>query len=197
MRTFVSRNIFHVHLNIMICTSRILRRQKGTFGQIYSKFYINKALVYDLWPQTSEPTAGKHGYSRPRIIIQNNRNIHCAPANVQLKLWKHCLVAPQAAGTELLVAGLAQWVCLECNRWQEKSLHCVQGWGSVYDILPVLCQALTVSMPVVRSVSNFVVCFLVLLSCVRVFPKITMQENVSSCCVSRCSDFSISHRMFC
>lgn len=69
----------------------------------------------------------------------------------------------------------------------------------MYDILPVsvLCEVLTVSMPVVRSVSNFVVCFLVLLSCVRVFPKITMQESVSSCCVLRCSDFSILHRMFC
>jgi len=69
----------------------------------------------------------------------------------------------------------------------------------MFDILPVLvlCEGLTVSMPVVRSVSNFVVCFLVLLSFVRVFPKITMQESVSGCCVSRCSDFSTLHRMFC
>lgn len=69
----------------------------------------------------------------------------------------------------------------------------------MFDILLVLvlCEAFTVSMPVVRSVSNFVVCFLVLLYCVRVFPKITMQVSVSSCCVSRCNDFSTLHGMFC
>ena len=108
-------------------------------------------------------------------------------------------MATYAAATELLVAGLAQCVCFVYDRWQEKSLFCVQGCGAMFDILPVsvLWEALTVSMPVVRSVSNFVVCFLVLLSCVRVFPKITMQENVSGCCVSRCSDFSILHRMIC
>jgi hypothetical protein len=45
------------------------------------------------------------------------------------------------------------------------------------DVLPVsvLCEVLTVLMPAVRSVSNIVICFLVLLSCVRVFPKITMR----------------------
>jgi len=44
MCIFVSRNIFHVHLNIIICTSRILRQQKRTFEQKYSKFYNIKAL---------------------------------------------------------------------------------------------------------------------------------------------------------
>jgi len=114
-----------------------------------------------------------------------------APRELSIELWKHGLVALLAAATELLVAGLAQWVCFVCDRWQEKSLFCVHGCGAMYDILPVrvLCEALTVLMPVVGSVSNFVVCFLVLLSCVRIFPKITMKESVGSCCVSRCSDF--------
>jgi hypothetical protein len=44
MRIFVSRNIIHVHLNIVICTSRI-RQQNRTFEQIYSKFYQRKALT--------------------------------------------------------------------------------------------------------------------------------------------------------
>ena len=70
MRIFVSHNIFHAHLNIMVCTSRTLRQQKRTFMQIYSKFYETKALttafaknfaavttdMFDLWPETSEPT---------------------------------------------------------------------------------------------------------------------------------------------
>jgi len=38
-----------------------------------------------------------------------------------MDLWKG-LVALQAAVTELRVAGLAQWVCFVCDRWQEKSL---------------------------------------------------------------------------
>jgi len=45
MRIFVSPNIFHVHLNIMICTSRILRQQQRTFEQIYSKIYKTVALT--------------------------------------------------------------------------------------------------------------------------------------------------------
>ena len=66
MSIFVSHNILHVHLNT-IYTSRILRQQKQTAEQIYSKFYETKALtstfnknlaepfnhMYDLWPQTS------------------------------------------------------------------------------------------------------------------------------------------------
>jgi hypothetical protein len=31
--------------------------------------------------------------------------------------------APQAAKTELLVAGLAQWVLIVWNRWQEELLY--------------------------------------------------------------------------
>ena len=38
--------------------------------------------------------------------------------------WKQEFVAPQAAATELFVAGLGQWVCIACERWQEKSLLC-------------------------------------------------------------------------
>jgi hypothetical protein len=37
--------------------------------------------------------------------------------------WKHGLVAPQAAATELPVNGLAQCVCSLHDRWQEKSLR--------------------------------------------------------------------------
>jgi hypothetical protein len=37
-------------------------------------------------------------------------------------LWKQGFIAPQATATELLVAGLAQWVYFVCDRWQEKSL---------------------------------------------------------------------------
>ena len=72
MRICVSRNIFHVHLNIIICTSRTLQQQKRTFQQKYSKFYDIKALyttvfehmaelfnhVNNLRPQTSEMTTG-------------------------------------------------------------------------------------------------------------------------------------------
>jgi len=39
-------------------------------------------------------------------------------------LWKQGLVSPQTAATELLVAGLAQWVCFVCDRWQKMSLLC-------------------------------------------------------------------------
>ena len=35
--------------------------------------------------------------------------------------WKQRLLAPYAAAIELLVAGLAQWVCFVCDRWQYKS----------------------------------------------------------------------------
>ena len=44
MSIFVSHNILHVHLNT-IYTSRILRQQKQTVEQIYSKFYETKALT--------------------------------------------------------------------------------------------------------------------------------------------------------
>ena len=37
--------------------------------------------------------------------------------------WKHGLVAPQAAATELPVNGWAQWLCFVHDRWQEKSLR--------------------------------------------------------------------------
>ena len=119
----VFRNIFHVHLNIMICTSRILRQQKRIFEQIHSTLYETKALtspfnknsaelfnhMYDLWPQTTTST---HGYTCPRTIIQNNKNRFN-------DFWKLRIVAPQAAATELLIAGMAQWVCFVCSRWQE------------------------------------------------------------------------------
>ena len=85
LNAYVTRNIFHDHLNVMICTSRILRQEKRKFEQIYSKFYETKALTstfsknmaellnrtHGLWPQTSEPTISIHGYSHLRIIIQN------------------------------------------------------------------------------------------------------------------------------
>jgi len=81
MRIFVSRNIFHVHLNILICNSRILRQQKRTFEQIYTKIYETKTLTSTfnkhvaellnlqphvwsvtttdrIWAQTSEPSTG-------------------------------------------------------------------------------------------------------------------------------------------
>jgi len=48
MRIFVSRNIYHMHLNTEICASRILPQQKRTFEQIYSKFYETKALTSTL-----------------------------------------------------------------------------------------------------------------------------------------------------
>ena len=90
MRIFVSRNIFHVNLNIMIWTSKIRRQQKRTFEQIHSKLYEMKTLtstfnknvaellnyMYHLWSHVSGPTTGTHGSLRVQIIIQNNRNIH-------------------------------------------------------------------------------------------------------------------------
>ena len=82
MCIFVSRNIFHIRLNIMFCTSGILRQQKRTFEQIYCKLYETKALALpfnnnvpqlvshmcNLWSQTSEPTTVTHGYSSLWII---------------------------------------------------------------------------------------------------------------------------------
>jgi hypothetical protein len=41
-----------------------------------------------------------------------------------MDLWKLAIVAPDAAGLTLLVAGLAQWVRCVCDRWQEKLLVC-------------------------------------------------------------------------
>jgi len=41
-----------------------------------------------------------------------------------MDLWKRGPVTPQAAATELLAAGLAQWVYFVCDRWQAKSLLC-------------------------------------------------------------------------
>jgi hypothetical protein len=72
MGIFVSRNIFRVHLSIMICTSRILWQQKLSFEQIYSKAYKpehspntwwNYSTTCMMWPQTCEPTTGTRGYS--------------------------------------------------------------------------------------------------------------------------------------
>jgi len=38
--------------------------------------------------------------------------------------WIQALVAPQEASTELLVAGMAQWLSLVTSRWQRNiSLH--------------------------------------------------------------------------
>jgi len=45
--------------------------------------------------------------------------------------WKQGLVAPQAAATGLLVAGLAQWVYFVCDRWKEKSLLC--AWSNTHE----------------------------------------------------------------
>jgi hypothetical protein len=41
-----------------------------------------------------------------------------------MDLWKLALVAPQAAGLTLLVAGSAQWVRYVYDMWQEKLLVC-------------------------------------------------------------------------
>lgn len=38
--------------------------------------------------------------------------------------WRQALVMPQAALTELLVAGMAQWLSLVTHRWHRKSLLC-------------------------------------------------------------------------
>jgi hypothetical protein len=90
VRIFVSCNISHIHLNIMIYTLRFLEgKKKQTFEPIHSKFYETKALtstfnknlaeffshMHDLWPQKSKPTTGTHVYLRLQIIIQNKKNI--------------------------------------------------------------------------------------------------------------------------
>jgi hypothetical protein len=74
-------------------------------------------MMYDHRHQ--KPTTGTHGYSRLPIIIQNNMNIPANSCKESIDFWKHGLVALKAAATELLVAGLAQWVCFVCDRWQE------------------------------------------------------------------------------
>jgi hypothetical protein len=47
--------------------------------------------------------------------------------------WKQMLVAPRAAWTSLLVAGMAHWLCLELHRWQRKAnLHSSSGLGLLH-----------------------------------------------------------------
>jgi hypothetical protein len=93
MHIFVSRNIFQVHLHIIHCTSRILRQQKRTFEQKYSKFDDTTTLnttffehmaelfnhLYDQWPQLSEPSTGKDGYSLypDTGSVQHESDIYC------------------------------------------------------------------------------------------------------------------------
>jgi len=72
-RVYVSRNIIHVHLNIVTCTSRI-RQQNRPFEQIYSTFYesktltstsnINMAKLFNHMHWSA--TTGTDGYTRPR-----------------------------------------------------------------------------------------------------------------------------------
>jgi hypothetical protein len=46
--------------------------------------------------------------------------------------WKQVHVAPQAAATELLIAGLAQWVCFERDdRLKEECL--LYAWPIIYE----------------------------------------------------------------
>jgi len=52
MHIFVSCNFFCVHLNIILCTSRIPQQQKRSFEQTYSKVYEPKQpplLVINIW----------------------------------------------------------------------------------------------------------------------------------------------------
>jgi hypothetical protein len=71
---YVSRNIIHVHLNIITCTSR-LRQQNRPFEQIYSTFYESKTLTSTSNINMAELFNHKHDlhsitgtacYSRPR-----------------------------------------------------------------------------------------------------------------------------------
>jgi hypothetical protein len=55
-----------------------------------------------------------------RTSIKISRSI--SPGATAMNPWKLGLLAPLAAATALLVAGLAQWVCFLSDRWQEKSL---------------------------------------------------------------------------
>ena len=74
-------------------------------------------------------------YIQPQNFNEKSENLSYSPDNVwdqdlvldhpgerSMDLWKQGHVAPQVAATELLVAGLAQWVCFECDRWQKKTL---------------------------------------------------------------------------
>jgi len=89
MRIFVSRNIIRVHLNIIICTSKI-RQQNRTFEQIYSKFYQRKALtctsnknmaelfnhVYDLGPTTQDMVTGLSVVTRVHRLLLSDTTQH-------------------------------------------------------------------------------------------------------------------------
>jgi hypothetical protein len=80
MSILFSHYIFHVCLN-MICTSINLQQQNEHLSTYFSKFYETKALtstfnknlaelfnhMYDLWPQTSDPSTGTRGYSWIRV----------------------------------------------------------------------------------------------------------------------------------
>ena len=48
------------------------------------------------------------------------------PGENSMNPWKEGLVAPQAAAAELLVEGLAPWVCFVCDRWHERSVLCAR-----------------------------------------------------------------------
>jgi hypothetical protein len=51
------------------------------------------------------------------------------PGDTQTDTWKQELWRHKRARTELLVAGLAQWVRIVSNRWQEKFLLCTRCIG--------------------------------------------------------------------
>jgi len=57
-----------------------------------------------------------------------------------MDLWKQGHVAPQAAATELRVAGLAQWVCFVRDRWQEKVSSTCKGEVSTESKICVILQ---------------------------------------------------------
>jgi len=112
LNAYLSRNIFHVHINIMICISRILQQQKRTFEQIYSNFSETRHLpTFSPRGGTFQPhlssvptdirTNDCHTWllasTKHRNRTQNNVNIHGIPVKVQWKpgkkdLWRHkCL----------------------------------------------------------------------------------------------------------
>jgi hypothetical protein len=79
------------------------------------QLFSSKVIFEDTVPGDSSAHVARNitiTATTQRITTSHNRDHRpTAPQWSSMELWKRGLVAPQAAATELPVAGLAQWVC--------------------------------------------------------------------------------------